>query len=86
MTLALYARTKRWPLEEVRVHLRHTRVHAKDCAECESRYVRMDVIDRDITLVGSLTEGQRDRLRALAERCPVHQTLASEVRIDTTVH
>jgi putative redox protein len=46
----------------------------------------MDVIDRDITLVGSLTEGQRDRLRALAERCPVHQTLASEVRIDTTVH
>lgn len=85
MTIAWYARQKGWALDEVAVRLHHSRVHAKDCAECESRYVRMDVIDREITLIGSLSEEQRARLKILAERCPVHQTLASEVRVQTKV-
>lgn len=83
MVIAWYARQKQWPLEDVSVELRHTRVHAKDCQACETRYVRMDIIDREIKLTGALSEKQRARLKHLAERCPVHQTLASEVKINT---
>ena len=85
MTIAWYARKKGWPLEDVSVRLVHTRVHAKDCEACADRYVRMDVIEREITLTGPLSNEQRARLTSLAERCPVHQTLSSEVQITTTV-
>ena len=83
MTLALYARRKQWPLTGVVVRLEHSRIHAVDCAECETREGMLDRIDREIALEGPLSDEQRTRLLAIAERCPVHRTLTSEVRIDS---
>ena len=83
MTLALYARRKTWPLEGVEIRLTHSRIHAEDCEECETREGRLDRIERVIALAGDLTEEQRARLLEIAERCPVHRTLTSEIRIET---
>ncbi len=83
MTLALYARRKGWPLTDVTVRLEHSRVHATDCAECETKEGKIDRIDREIVLVGPLTDEQRSRLLEIADRCPVHRTLVSEINIRT---
>ena len=83
MTLALYARRKQWPLEGVTVELEHSRIHAVDCAECETKEGMLDRIDRRISLTGALTDEQRARLGYMAERCPVHRTLVSEIDIRT---
>lgn len=83
MTVALYARRKQWPLEAVTVRLRHSRVHSQDCADCETKPVKLDVIDTEIALNGALSEEQRSQLREIAERCPVHRTLTSEITIRT---
>jgi uncharacterized OsmC-like protein len=84
MTLGLYARRKGWPLSEVTVRLRHSRVHAEDCGACESRDdARLDRIDREIALEGSLAPEQVQRLMEIAERCPVHRTLTSRIDIRT---
>lgn len=84
MTVRMYADRKGWPLEQVRVTLRHSRIHAKDCADCETTKGMLDQIDREIELIGDLDDEQRERLMGIAERCPVHQTLTSEVHITTT--
>ncbi len=81
MTIALYARRKQWPLEGVTVRLQHAKIHAADCAECETKEGMLDRIDREISLSGSLAEQQRVRLLEIAERCPVHRTLTSEIDI-----
>jgi len=83
MTIALYARRKQWPLEAVTVRLRHTKIHAADCAECETREGRVDRIEREIELAGALSGEQRQRLLEICERCPVHRTLKSEIDIRT---
>jgi putative redox protein len=83
MTIALYARRKQWPLKAVTVRLRHSRVHAEDCAACEAQDAKLTVIDRDIELDGTLDENQRARLLAIANRCPVHLTLTSKIDIRT---
>lgn len=83
MTLALYARRKQWPLEAVTVHLRHSKIHAADCAACETREGRLDRIERDVELSGPLDDQQRARLLEIANKCPVHRTLTSEVEIRT---
>ena len=85
MTIAMYARRKQWTLERVTVRLRHSRVHAEDCAACETRNVRLTLIERDIKVEGILDEGQRARLLAIANRCPVHLTLSSQMHIKTTL-
>jgi putative redox protein len=85
MTMAMYARRKGWPLESVMVRLRHSRVHAEDCAACETQDAKVTVIDREIALDGSLTDDQRARLLAIANRCPVHLTLTSRIDIRTTL-
>jgi putative redox protein len=85
MTVRMYANRKGWPLERVRVTLQHSRIHAKDCAECETAKGWIDHIDRDIELAGDLDDTQRQRLLDIAERCPVHQTLTSEVDIATSL-
>ena len=85
MTVRMYADRKGWPLDRVRVTLRHSRIHAKDCLDCETRTGWIDHIDRDIELSGDLDDSQRQRLMQIAERCPVHQTLTSEVRIATSL-
>jgi len=83
MTLALYARRKKWPLEGVTVKLEHSKIHAVDCAECETKEGMLDRIEREISLRGTLAEEQRARLMEMADRCPVHRTLTSEVNIRT---
>ncbi len=83
MTLRMYAEQKRWPLERVSVELKHEKVHAKDCSECESREGRIDRIEREIDIAGDLDSEQRARLLEIANKCPVHRTLHSEVWIPT---
>ena len=83
MTIAMYARRKGWPLTEVVVRLRHSRVHAEDCADCETKEVMLDVIESEISLNGNLSQDQRSQLRDIADRCPVHRTLASQIKIQT---
>jgi putative redox protein len=85
MTVRMYANRKAWPLEHVRVTLRHSRIHAEDCAECETTRGWIDHIDRDIELAGNLDDTQRERLLHIANRCPIHQTLTSEVHISTSL-
>jgi putative redox protein len=81
MTVSLYARRKQWPLEAVTVRLRHAKIHAADCAECETKDGMLDRIDLDIELHGDLTDEQRARLLEIANMCPVHKTLTSEINI-----
>ena len=81
MTAALYARRKKWPLKSVTVRLRHSRVHASDCTDCEEKDVMLDRIDVVIELAGTLSEEQRRRIGEIAERCPVRRTLESKVEI-----
>jgi uncharacterized OsmC-like protein len=83
MTLRLYADGKKWPLTRVEVRLRHDRIYAIDCAECETEEGLIDHIERVITLEGDLDVSQRARLMEMADKCPVHRTLTSEVEIRT---
>ena len=83
MTVRMYARRKEWPLTSVRVALVHDKVHATDCEDCETREGKVDQIVRVVELQGALDEAQRARLIEIADRCPVHQTLHSEVNIVT---
>ena len=81
MTLRMYAQHKQLPLEKVTVRLSHKKIHARDCNDCETRAGKVDEITREITLEGDLTEDQRQRLLEIANRCPVHRTLSSEIKI-----
>jgi putative redox protein len=81
MTLRLYAKRKGWPLEQAVVRLEHRKIHAKDCADCETKEGKLDLIERRIELVGPLEEEQRRRLMEIADMCPVHRTLTSEIKI-----
>ena len=83
MTVRMYAERKNWPLERVSVELEHGKVHAADCAECETKEGRIDRIERVLTLEGELDEAQRRRLLEIADRCPVHRTLQGEVQVRT---
>jgi uncharacterized OsmC-like protein len=81
MTVALYARRKGWPLEETIVRLRHSRIHAADCAACETKAGRLDRVEWTLQFEGPLGAAQRIRLVEIAQMCPVHRTLTSEVQI-----
>jgi len=81
MTIGLYARKRKWPVENITVSLRHSKIHAADCEECETKEGRIDRIELDIHLDGALTDEQRAKLMEIAEKCPVHQTLTSEINI-----
>ncbi len=83
MTLRLYAERKGLPMGPVKVTLSHRKIHAEDCAECETKTGLLDEITRTIELPGPLDEAQRARLLEIADKCPVHRTLESEVRILT---
>jgi uncharacterized OsmC-like protein len=81
MTIGLYARRKQFPLQDITVSLSHSRIHAKDCEECETKEGMLDRIDTHIELAGPLTPEQRTKLIEIAGKCPVHHTLKSEINI-----
>jgi len=83
MTIQMYARRKKWPVEEVRVHLDHRKDYAADMEHAEEKPTKIDHFDRLIELEGELTEEQKNRLLEIADRCPVHRTLHGEVVINT---
>ena len=83
MTIGLYARKRGWPLEKITVSLRHSKIHAKDCDDCETKEGRIDRMEVEIHLDGALSAEQRAKLMEIAEKCPVHQTLTSEINIKT---
>src|SRR5437867_459731 len=80
MTVTLYARRKQWPLDQVTVRLRQSRIHAKDCQECaENTEGYVHKIERSVSFTGDLTDEQRARLQEISHKCPVHKTLTSEI-------
>ena len=85
MTLRLYAQRKQWDLQRVTVRLQHFRIHAEDCMECETKEGFLDRIHREIELSGNLDDTQKRRLLEIAEHCPVHRTLTSEINIRTSL-
>jgi putative redox protein len=85
MTLRMYAERKKWPLKQVAVRLRHAKIHAADCAECESKEGKIDRIEREIELSGDLSDEQRRRLLEIANKCPVHETLRRQNQIVTAL-
>ena len=82
MTVRMYADRKGWPLESVTVRLEHRKIHAKDCAECETESGKIDRIGYEVDLEGSLDEAQRAKLLEVAGMCPVHRTLGSEIMVE----
>ncbi|MDO5745030.1 MAG: bifunctional alpha/beta hydrolase/OsmC family protein [Micrococcaceae bacterium] len=85
MTLRMYAQRKKLDLQKVSVRLAHSRIHADDCANCETTSGKIDHIERSITLTGNLTAEQRSRMLEIADRCPVHRTLESEISITSSL-
>jgi len=83
MTLQMYAKRKSWPLEHVKVHTSYGKNHAEDCKNCESGQAKIDTFQRTVELKGPLSPEQRNRLLEIANKCPVHRTLHSEIRIIT---
>jgi uncharacterized OsmC-like protein len=83
MTVSMYARLKKWPLESVTVNLRHSKIHAADCRDCDTKEGKIDRIEREIHFVGNLDAEQQQRLLQIADKCPVHRTLKSEIDIQT---
>jgi putative redox protein len=82
MTLQIFAKRESIPLERVQVSLRHSREHAKDCADCDAKGAKIERIEKFISVEGPLSDAQRARLLEIAQRCPVHKTLRSNVTID----
>jgi uncharacterized OsmC-like protein/alpha/beta superfamily hydrolase len=85
MTLRMYADRKQWPLESIVVRLKHQKIHVEDCQQCETKSGKIDHIEREIELEGPLDREQRQKLLEIADRCPVHRTLHSEIIVKSTL-
>ena len=83
MTIRMYANRKKMALDHVAVRLEHKKIHAEDCADCETESGRVDLIEREVELVGDLSDEERGKLMEIADKCPVHRTLHSEVKVET---
>ena len=81
MTIRMYANRKKINLNDVEVTLKHDRIHAEDCADCETQTGFVDKIEKTIKLEGSLTGAERQRILEIADMCPVHKTLHNEIQI-----
>jgi uncharacterized OsmC-like protein len=81
ITLRIFADRRQWPLEGVRISLSHAKVHAEDCAACDTEIRMVDRIDMEVSFLGELSEDQRQKLMEIASKCPVHRTLTSEIQI-----
>lgn len=86
MTLRMYAEHKSLPVSNIQVSLKHDRIHAEDCADCETKTGQLSRIERLISYDGTLSPEQHERFLQIADRCPVHRTLKSEIRIETRFH
>ena len=85
MTVRMYARRKKWPLEDISVDVIHGKIHGEDCEHCETKDGKIDQFQRKITLKGDLDDEQRARLLEIADKCPVHRTLESETGVTTAL-
>lgn len=85
MTLQMYAKRKGWDVQEVKVHLNHDKIYAQDCEDCDKNTSKVDKIERFIEIEGQLDESQLQKLLEIADKCPVHRTLHSEILIQTTL-
>ena len=85
MTLLMYARRKGWDLAEISVHLTHDRVHAEDSQDWEGETGRVELIEREISVRGQLSEEQKERLLEIAQRCPVSKTLVNGPKIVSSI-
>ena len=85
MTLRMYANHKEWDIEDIRVELKHSREHQSDCEQPDDKHCKLDVIEKDITIRGNLDEQQLHRLLEVADRCPVHKTLMSDLKVETNI-
>ena len=83
LTLRMYANHKQWPLHEVRVHVQHKKIHEKDSEDSENKNAKIDLLEREIELFGDLDEKQQKRLIEIANKCPVHKTLTSDIKVNT---
>lgn len=83
MTLLMYAKRKEWEIRKITVWLSHEKIHAEDCVDCETKKGFLDFIERRIHVDGNLDDEQKERLLEIANRCPVHKTLRSEIKVDT---
>ena len=83
MTLQMYARHKGLDLEQATVRVRHGKIHAEDCDDCEATEGRIDEFQRELSVSGALEPAERQRLLEIADRCPVHRTLHGEVKVRT---
>jgi len=79
----MYAERKQWPLQGVQVSLSHARIHAEDCAECDTKIGMVDRIEVEVSFTGDFSEDQQRKLFEIANKCPVHRTLVSRVQIDS---
>lgn len=85
MTIQMYAKRKKWEVENVTCHINYSREHAVDCEHCEDDSAKIDTFTREISLEGSLSEEQKIRLLQIADKCPVHKTLHSKTQVITTL-
>jgi putative redox protein len=81
ITVRMYADRKNWPLDAVVVRLKHQKIDASECEDCNSETGKVDVFERELEFVGDLTDEQRQRLFEIADRCPVHRTLHGEIKV-----
>lgn len=85
MTVKMYASRKKWPVEDLYVELRHNKNHVEDCKTCEDSSSKIDVIEKELIIKGDLTSDQLDKLLEISKKCPVHRTLLSEIKIESSV-
>ena len=85
MTLQMYARRKKWPVEEVLCHVNYSKEYHEDCNSCAETGAFLDTFDRSIEIKGDLTDEQRNRLLEIANKCPVHRSLSSEIMVTTNL-
>ena len=85
MTMKMYARRKKWPVEDIYIEMRHNKRHADDGANCEDPSSKMDTIEKELVIKGDLNKDQLDKLLDISKKCPVHRTLLSEISINTSL-
>ena len=85
MTIKMYANRKGWELDDIYMELRHNKRHDEDCQDCENSQSKIDVIEKEVIVEGDLTGEQLDRILDISQKCPVHRTLMSDIKIESSI-